>query len=143
MSVGRTFALVQPPVPATRKPLPARRLKTSLPDIEPVAPDFPFDALGAVALGWHGRGHAGGRLGRSFSNVPVRAPIAGPAPVGDSPGEPAVASPILSAKLRIGRVDDPLEREADRAADDVVRGSPAAVRARAFLPPVQRACSAC
>ena len=53
----------------------------------------------------------------------------------------------LQAKLEIGKVDDPLEREADATADRIVgMTAPATSPARASAvasSPVQRACSAC
>jgi hypothetical protein len=40
------------------------------------------------------------------------------------PGPVATAwRPMVQAKLRVGAVDDPLEREADRAADAVMGGA--------------------
>jgi hypothetical protein len=53
----------------------------------------------------------------------------------------SVAAPI-QAKLRIGAVDDPLEHEADRVADAVMRGEAAGSLGRAPGTP-QRMCSGC
>ena len=54
----------------------------------------------------------------------------------------ACAPSRILAKLRIGPVDDPLEREADRAADAVMRGEAAGVTGAALARP-QRVCTAC
>jgi hypothetical protein len=54
----------------------------------------------------------------------------------------AAARPPIQAKLRIGAVDDPLEREADRAADAVMRGESVGSLARAPAT-AQRMCSGC
>lgn len=62
------------------------------------------------------------------------------------PARPRPASPAapsnqwLQAKLRVGPVDDPLEREADRVADALVSGGVALAEAPAR---VQRKCAAC
>ena len=55
----------------------------------------------------------------------------------------APARPPVRAKLRVGPVDDPLEREADRVADAVVAGQPTG--AIGALPPdtAQRKCAEC
>src|SRR5678815_4146517 len=50
---------------------------------------------------------------------------------------------LLQAKLKVGAVDDPLEHEADRAADAVMSDGVASVRGAASGSPVQRACAAC
>src|SRR5262249_61497167 len=50
----------------------------------------------------------------------------------------------LQAKLKVGAVDDPLEHEADRVADQVMRMPPADVSAASAAPPhVSRKCVAC
>jgi outer membrane protein OmpA-like peptidoglycan-associated protein len=70
-----------------------------------------------------------------------------PLPKGRAPAFSGPASPLwsllaraggrpLQAKLRVGAVDDPLEREADRVAEAVVSGSAAPAT-------VQRKCAAC
>src|SRR6188508_2481382 len=55
----------------------------------------------------------------------------------------APARPPVRAKLRVGPVDDPLEREADRVADAVIAGRPTG--AIGALPPdtAQRKCAEC
>jgi hypothetical protein len=55
----------------------------------------------------------------------------------------APARPPVQAKLRVGPVDDPLEREADRVADAVVAGRPTGTIGA--LPPdtAQRKCAEC
>lgn len=50
---------------------------------------------------------------------------------------------LLQAKLKIGAVDDPLEREADRVADTVMGDRAANVRGATSDSPIQRACAAC
>src|SRR5271165_6537394 len=49
----------------------------------------------------------------------------------------------LQAKLEIGPVDDPLEREADRVADQVMRMPDPALVARTSPPRISRKCAAC
>ena len=62
--------------------------------------------------------------------------------VARSPPTRRTAARCLQARLRVGLVDDPLEREADRAADAVMRGEGPGVIGS--VPPVaQRACAAC
>ena len=51
--------------------------------------------------------------------------------------------PMVQAKLRVGAVDDPLEREADRAADAVMGGAGAGALTPAIVPAAQRKCAAC
>jgi uncharacterized protein DUF4157 len=63
--------------------------------------------------------------------------------------QPAVRAilraPVLQPKLKLGAVDDPAERDADRVADEVMRMPDAAVAATAVAPPgtVQRLCAEC
>jgi hypothetical protein len=66
------------------------------------------------------------------------------APLVESLGakRPATAAPIVQSKLRVGDAQGPLEREADRIADQVMRG-PAAGTVQPSAPLVQRACTAC
>jgi hypothetical protein len=60
------------------------------------------------------------------------------------PGPVATAwRPMVQAKLRVGAVDDPLEREADRAADAVMGGAGAGALTPAIIPAAQRKCAAC
>jgi hypothetical protein len=54
----------------------------------------------------------------------------------------STALPLIQPKLFLGRVDDPLEREADRVADAVLSGSSVAA-ARPTKGRLQRKCSAC
>jgi hypothetical protein len=49
----------------------------------------------------------------------------------------------LQAKLRIGAVNDPLEREADAAADRVMRMAEPALSVASALPTLSRKCDAC
>lgn len=51
--------------------------------------------------------------------------------------------PSLQAKLEIGSVDDPLEREADEVAKRVLSGSPEPISAPSSFPSLQRKCAAC
>src|SRR5215469_3403043 len=50
---------------------------------------------------------------------------------------------IIQPKLAIGRVDDPLELEADRIADQVMRMVEPSVPRAARVPQVSRKCAAC
>ncbi|HWT13943.1 MAG TPA: DUF4157 domain-containing protein [Allosphingosinicella sp.] len=75
------------------------------------------------------------RLGRATS-----AATAGPS---RTPAAPISAAPkAIQRKLKIGPANDPLEREADRIADAVMRGEPAG-SVSASPPAAQRACAAC
>ena len=56
---------------------------------------------------------------------------------------PSAIRPTIQRKMRIGPVDDPLEREADRVADQVVRLSDPAISAVATPPQISRKCEAC
>ena len=51
--------------------------------------------------------------------------------------------PAIQRKIRIGPIDDPLEREADRVADQVVRQSDPAIPVFATPPQISRKCAAC
>ena len=51
--------------------------------------------------------------------------------------------PVIQPKLRVGAVDDPLEREADRAAEAVVAGRGGGALFAATAPVAQRKCAAC
>jgi hypothetical protein len=53
------------------------------------------------------------------------------------------AAPPIRAKLKIGPVDDPLEREADRIADAVVRGGPVGAIGGGAAHETQRKCAGC
>ncbi len=60
--------------------------------------------------------------------------------------EPRVGSPLpqgVQAKLRVGAVDDVHEREADRVAEQVMRGGPPVVMSGTTAPRAQRTCSEC
>jgi hypothetical protein len=78
-----------------------------------------------------------------FSKVPVFPPNR---PNGRQAGPPLTAPPetrIIQPKLAVGRIDDPLEQEADRVADQVMR-TPRANPAGSAVPPGgQRMCHAC
>jgi hypothetical protein len=56
---------------------------------------------------------------------------------------PLPAGPVIQPKLTIGAVDDPLEREADAAAEQVMRMPDPALSISAALPRVTRKCAAC
>jgi hypothetical protein len=62
-----------------------------------------------------------------------------------SPAAPAPRLPgPIQAKLKVGAVDDPLEHEADRVADQVIRGMPAPEGAFSSAPTqVSRKCAEC
>ena len=53
------------------------------------------------------------------------------------------AAIAIQPKLEIGAADDPLEHEADRVADQVMRMSDAPPRLKASAPRISRACAAC
>lgn len=55
----------------------------------------------------------------------------------------AAARPMIQMKTRIGPVDDPLEREADRIADAVVTGTPVGTISGAPAGGTQRKCAEC
>jgi Domain of unknown function (DUF4157) len=59
--------------------------------------------------------------------------------------EPAItaAPPAVQRKARLGPVNDPLEREADRIADQVVAETPVDAISSRGLPGVQRKCTGC
>lgn len=62
------------------------------------------------------------------------------------PSAPALSRPptvVLKPKLAIGSVDDPLEREADRVADQVTRMTDRGAALTAAPPRVSRKCAAC
>ncbi len=59
------------------------------------------------------------------------------------PAGPITAPAGLQAKLEVGAVDDPLEREADQAADRVMRMVDGEISLREAPPRVSRACAAC
>jgi hypothetical protein len=68
----------------------------------------------------------------------------GPAgPTTPCPASAPVLRGVLQAKLAIGRVDDPLEHEADRIADQVMRMASLAPNVTAASPRVSRRCAAC
>jgi len=73
-----------------------------------------------------------------FADLPLFAPER-------TTGAPATALPPmpLQAKLVVGPVDDPLEREADRAADRVMRMAAPAPIAQPSPPQLSRKCEAC
>jgi hypothetical protein len=58
-------------------------------------------------------------------------------------GGHAATTRVLQPKLEIGAVDDPLEREADAAADRVMRAPDAAPALSASAPRLSRKCAAC
>jgi hypothetical protein len=76
------------------------------------------------------------------------APQASRTPVRESAGRtPRAASPplhgIVQCKLTIGSVDDPLEHEADRVADQVMGASDNALSFTRAPPRISRACASC
>jgi hypothetical protein len=77
-----------------------------------------------------------------FSNVPVYPPGRREMFFQMPPLFPAPRLPI-QAKLDIGAVDDPLEREADRVADYVIRTPEPAPAMTSALPQVSRKCAEC
>jgi Domain of unknown function (DUF4157) len=82
---------------------------------------------------------AGDRFPATFFDFEKIA-IFGPCP------EPALrhsGSPSLQPKLVLGSVSDPLEREADRVAEQVMRAADPAISNPAAAPQVSRKCAAC
>ena len=91
--------------------------------------------------------------------APVRTAETVPQPSTTAPRRPSVGGPVIGnqarlrlsriggaaiqAKLSFGAVDDPLEAEADRAADQVMRMPASEVAAAAAPAAVQRRCAAC
>ena len=60
-----------------------------------------------------------------------------------APAPPAVPAPRPQPKLAIGAVDDPLEAEADRVADQVMRMPDPAFSVSNSTPQISRVCAAC
>ena len=81
---------------------------------------------------------------RDFSAIPIFPPdrtsrVERPAAPREAPPLPHTAQ----AKLAIGAVNDPLEREADRAADQVMRMPDPKLAPTAAPPQISRQCAAC
>ena len=75
-----------------------------------------------------------------------RGPIFQPEQIADAdiaPVQSDLSTPILQPKLKIGAVDDPLELEASRVADEIMRMPAPAAILGSGLPSVQRKCAAC
>lgn len=70
-----------------------------------------------------------------FSKIPLFAP--------DRPSGPEAPRPFIQPKLMIGRVNDPLEHEADRVADQVTRVPTWDVSAAAAPAKISRKCAEC
>lgn len=80
----------------------------------------------------------------SFANVSLFAASENRRPRSQFSSRPSRLSWPMQAKLEIGAVDDPLEREADRVADRVMRiPDPAKVESGTAGERMQRKCSAC
>jgi hypothetical protein len=78
-----------------------------------------------------------------FSKIPIFPPDR-PKPA--STLYPLAALPlprVVQPKLAVGRADDPLEREADRVADQVMRMPDPALSVAPALPQISRKCAAC
>ncbi|MDQ6868146.1 MAG: DUF4157 domain-containing protein [Pseudomonadota bacterium] len=113
--------------------------------------------LRAVPRGWaHSRqpeqetGPASTRAGATppddawdFSKIPLFPPerMGGVQPLSPAPA-PRLPGPI-QAKLKVGAVNDPLEHEADRVADQVMRMPAPGVSVAAASPQLSRKCDAC
>lgn len=88
---------------------------------------------------------------RDFSAIPIFPPdrtsrAERPAAPREAPPLPHAAPPLphtAQAKLAIGAVNDPLEREADRAADQVMRMPDPKLAPTAAPPQISRQCAAC
>jgi hypothetical protein len=78
------------------------------------------------------------RLAWSFREVPVFSP--GREEPFQMPPEPRLP---VQAKLEVGAVDDPLEHEADRVADQVVRTPGPGISTVAAQPQISRECTSC
>src|SRR5215472_4048044 len=55
----------------------------------------------------------------------------------------APPAPVMQRKLEVGRADDPLEHEADRVAEQVMRMPDPDVSVRPASPQLSRKCAAC
>lgn len=77
-----------------------------------------------------------------FSKIPVVAPDRANRPRARSSLSPLPLPGTIQPKLVVGEVNDPLEREADRVADHVMRGAEAGP-ALVAEPRVSRTCAAC
>src|SRR5215211_2130913 len=73
-------------------------------------------------------------LGGSLSSIPSFAP--------ERPSRPEAPSPFWQPKLAIGQVNDPLEHEADRIADHVMRVPVPQLSTGAGAPELNRKCAA-
>src|SRR5271166_279145 len=82
---------------------------------------------------------APGGLDWSLSRISILPPDA-PPPAPPLSGPPAL---ILQPKLAIGSVDDPLEHEADRVAEQVMRMPDPTLPISPSAPQVSRKCAAC
>src|ERR1700738_3928023 len=61
----------------------------------------------------------------------------------DRAGRPQTSSPFVQPKLAIGQVSDPLEHEANRVADQVMRMSAPKFTIGPTPPQISRKCEAC
>jgi hypothetical protein len=84
------------------------------------------------------------RFGYHFSQIPLYPREAGAIQIQMPPVFPAPRLPgPIQANLNVGAIDDRLEHEADRVADQVVRMPAAKVSVAASSPQVSRNCGAC
>ena len=85
-----------------------------------------------------------GQTGRCSPSWDVsKIPVFPPNSPSRTPLAPAPLPSVIQAKLAIGGVDDPLEHEADRVSDQVMRMAAPEVALSYSSPQVSRKCSAC
>ena len=100
-------------------------------------------ALAGERLG-HGRVDPALFLQRNIGNQAMLRSLAQRAPGTEQAPKAAAPLPgVIQAKLEVGAVDDPLETEADRVADHVMRMADPARPAHESVPVVRRMCAEC
>jgi len=84
------------------------------------------------------------RAAWDFSKIPLFPPDQPNRPqVRSSVSAPSPLAGVIQPKLALGEVNDPLEREADRVADQVMRMPAPGVSVEAVPPKISRKCAAC
>jgi hypothetical protein len=86
---------------------------------------------------------ATGRVAWDFSKIPIFLPDRENRPQAPSPLNLTSLSSNMQRKLAVGRADDPLEHEADRAADQVMRMPDPQPTSSAAITRLDRKCSGC
>jgi hypothetical protein len=82
-------------------------------------------------------------LSWDFSKIPLYPPDRASRPQSSPPLDTASLPGAIQAKLIVGQVNDPLEHEADRVADQVMRMPAPEIEPAAALPQISRKCAAC